>query len=127
MATTTGAVDKLTYIANEAAPTSSKTSQDIEVSSNQEFSPEFERRALRKIDRWLVGFYSVVYIFRVIDSANYSNAAIINLENGTGIKKQLGFTPSQWAWTLSIFSYSYLIFEPSNTVLLKLFKPSLWM
>lgn len=86
-----------------------------------------ERRLLKKVDFWLVGFYSLVYVFRVIDSANYSNAAIINLENGTGIKKQLGFTPSQWAWSLSIFSYSYLIFEPTNTILLKLFKPSRWM
>lgn len=86
-----------------------------------------EKRYLRKIDTWLVGFYSLVYIFRVIDSANYSNAAIINLENGTGIKKQLGFNPSQWSWTLSIFSYSYMIFEPSNTILLKTFKPSVWM
>ncbi|ORY60256.1 retrograde regulation protein 2 [Pseudomassariella vexata] len=68
-----------------------------------------------------------VYIFRVIDSANYSNAAIINFEHGTGIKKQLGFDAAQWSWTLSIFSYSYLLFEPSNTVLLKVFKPSVWM
>ncbi len=86
-----------------------------------------EKRVMRKIDAWLVIFYSVVYIFRVIDSGNYANAAIINLENGTGIKKQLGFTPSQWAWTQSIFSYSYLIFEPTNTLLLKIFTPSRWM
>ncbi|EHY61275.1 hypothetical protein HRR83_008972 [Exophiala dermatitidis] len=89
--------------------------------------PVVEKRALRKVDYWLVGFYSIVYIFRVIDSSNYSNAAIINLENGTGIKKELHLDPSQWAWTLSIFSYSYLIFEPSNTVLLKFFRPSRWM
>lgn len=31
-----------------------------------------EKKALRKIDFWLVGYYSVVYIFRVIDSSNYS-------------------------------------------------------
>lgn len=92
-----------------------------------EVDKELERRVLRKADWWLVGFYSLVYIFRVIDSANYSNAAIINLENGTGIKKQLGLSPNQWAWTLSIFSYSYLIFEPPNTLLLKTFKPSRWM
>ena len=88
---------------------------------------EFERKLLRKIDWWLVIFYSMVYIFRVVDSSNYANAAIINAENGTGIKKQLGFTPSQWSWTQSIFSYSYLIFEPSNTILLKTFRPSVWM
>lgn len=89
--------------------------------------PQLEKRVMRKIDFWLVGFYSLVYIFRVIDSQNYANAAIINLEAGTGIKKELDFSPSQWAWTQSIFSYSYLIFEPSNTVLLKGMKPSRWM
>ncbi|KZM20245.1 uncharacterized protein EKO05_0003700 [Ascochyta rabiei] len=133
MATTKNPIDKLAYIANEAQPVYDKkapsvsptlSNPDTETSS---VSPEFEKRLLRKIDFWLVGFYSLVYVFRVIDSANYSNAAIINLEAGTGIKKQLGFTPSQWAWTLSIFSYSYLVFEPTNTILLKLFKPSRWM
>lgn len=82
---------------------------------------------MRKIDWWLVIFYSAVYIFRVIDSSNYANAAIINLENGTGIKKELGFSPSQWSWSQSIFSYSYMIFEPSNTIALKWFKPARWM
>jgi hypothetical protein len=57
---------------------------------------EIEKRVMRKIDFWLVGFYSFVYIFRIIDSSNYSNAAIINLEAGTGIKKELGLNPSQW-------------------------------
>lgn len=88
---------------------------------------ELERRVMRKIDFWLVGFYSFVYVFRIIDSNNYANAAIINLEAGTGIKKELNFDPSQWAWTQSIFSYSYLIFEPTNTILLKRFNPSRWM
>jgi len=91
------------------------------------FEKKLEKKLRRKIDFWLVGFYSVVYIFRVIDSSNYSNAAIINLEAGTGIKKELHLTPGMWAWTLSIFSYSYLIFEPTNTLLLKTFRPSRWM
>jgi hypothetical protein len=133
MATTKDPIDKLSYVANKVQPILDKdttsvyptsSSSDTEIAS---VSPEFEKKLMRKIDFWLVGFYSLVYIFRVIDSANYSNAAIINLEAGTGIKKQLGFTPSQWAWSLSIFSYSYLIFEPTNTILLKLFKPSRWM
>ncbi|KAJ5559784.1 hypothetical protein N7513_002183 [Penicillium frequentans] len=88
---------------------------------------EIETKLMRKIDFWLVGFYSLVYIFRVIDSNNYANAAIINLEAGTGIKKELHLDAHQWSWTQSIFSYSYLIFEPSNTILLKYFTPSRWM
>ncbi|KAI1086651.1 MFS general substrate transporter [Rostrohypoxylon terebratum] len=98
--------------------------QDEELSSAE---PGLEEAVIRKVDLWLVGYYSLVYIFRVIDSANYSNAAIINLEHGTGIKKQLGLSPSQWAWTLSIFSYSYMIFEPTNTLAMKVFSPSRWM
>ncbi|ETI26940.1 hypothetical protein G647_10039 [Cladophialophora carrionii CBS 160.54] len=100
---------------------------ESEIVLEEEVDKAFERKVLRKVDFWLVGFYSMVYIFRVIDSSNYSNAAIINLEHGTGIKKQLHLDPSQWAWTLSIFSYSYMIFEPTNTVLLKTFRPSRWM
>ncbi|KAF9873381.1 high-affinity nicotinic acid transporter [Colletotrichum karsti] len=133
MATTKDPINALSYVANEAqslpeknADSTTQAASDHDEESIR-VSPEFEKKLLRKIDFWLVGFYSLVYVFRVIDSANYSNAAIINLEAGTGIKKQLGFTPSQWAWTLSIFSYSYLIFEPTNTILLKLFKPSRWM
>jgi hypothetical protein len=89
------------------------SSSEEDLNSTREHDAAFEKRVLRKVDLWLVGFYSFVYIFRVIDSSNYSNAAIINLEKGTGIKKQLHLDPAQWAWTLSIFSYSYLIFEPS--------------
>ncbi|PSN65051.1 MFS general substrate transporter [Corynespora cassiicola Philippines] len=125
MAETKDPLDKLSYVANEAR---SLADHDTESATPSQIAgSDIEKRVLRKIDIWLVGFYSLVYVFRVIDSANYSNAAIINLENGTGIKRQLGFSPSQWAWTLSIFSYSYMIFEPTNTILLKLFRPSRWM
>ncbi|KAI0880204.1 MFS general substrate transporter [Annulohypoxylon maeteangense] len=108
----------------------SDQSNGAEITHDREFSEAdngFEKAVMKKVDLWLVGFYSLVYIFRVIDSANYSNAAIINLEHGTGIKKQLGLSPSQWAWTLSIFSYSYMIFEPTNTLAMKVFSPSRWM
>lgn len=117
-------------LANDVDISTPEVVDESELSSHSdthEVNEELEKKILRKIDWWLVGFYSLVYIFRVIDSANYSNAAIINLENGTGIKKQLGLDAGQWAWTLSIFSYSYLIFEPPNTLLLKTFRPSRWM
>ncbi|KAH7086379.1 major facilitator superfamily domain-containing protein [Paraphoma chrysanthemicola] len=127
MATIEDPIDKLSYVANHTQTSLEKSSVNSENDVPHQHDAILESRLLRKIDVWLVGFYSLVYVFRVIDSANYSNAAIINLEAGTGIKKQLGFTPSQWAWTLSIFSYSYLIFEPTNTILLKFFKPSRWM
>ncbi|KAL2787659.1 major facilitator superfamily domain-containing protein [Aspergillus keveii] len=112
-------------------PEKGQTQSPIEAQSVEDkwanVSPEFHKRAMRKVDIWLVGFYSLVYIFRVIDSSNYANAAIINLEEGNGIKAELGFSPSQWSWSQSIFSYSYMLFEPTNTILLKKFRPSVWM
>ncbi|KAL4977162.1 major facilitator superfamily domain-containing protein [Aspergillus desertorum] len=75
--------------------------------SVKRYDAAFVKSVMRKIDFWLVGFYSFVYIFRVIDSGNYANAAIINLEEGNGIKAELGFSPSQWSWSQSIFSYNH--------------------
>ncbi|KAJ5915248.1 hypothetical protein N7454_011143 [Penicillium verhagenii] len=106
---------------------SSQANETDHESADIHKNDELEKKVMRKIDFWLVGFYSLVYIFRVIDSSNYANAAIINSEAGNGIKKELHLDASQWSWTQSIFSYSYLIFEPSNTILLKYFTPSRWM
>ncbi|KAL4899216.1 hypothetical protein BDW74DRAFT_171679 [Aspergillus multicolor] len=108
------------------SPSLSGIPEDANIRESK-YDATFEKRVMRKIDLWLVGFYSFVYIFRVIDSGNYANAAIINLEAGNGIKSELGFSPSQWSWSQSIFSYSYMLFEPTNTLLLKKVTPSRWM
>ncbi|RYN44457.1 hypothetical protein AA0114_g10070 [Alternaria tenuissima] len=59
---------------------------------------------------------------------NISNTAILNKEEGTDIRKQLGnLSSSQWAWALSIFWYPYMLFEPVATLTLKRFSPNIWM
>ncbi|TDZ36607.1 MFS transporter prlL [Colletotrichum spinosum] len=86
------------------------------------------RQAHRKVDKRLLVWYSFVYLIMRIHVSNISNAAIINLEQGTGIRKQLGdLSSSQWAWALSIFYYPYMFFEPLATLALKRFSPSVWM
>ncbi|KAF6820059.1 high-affinity nicotinic acid transporter [Colletotrichum plurivorum] len=94
--------------------------------------PEAEKPLLkaahRKVDKRLLLWYSFVYLIMRIHVSNISNAAIINLEQGTGIRKQLGdLSSSQWAWALSIFYYPYMFFEPLATLALKRFSPSVWM
>ncbi|KAF2015255.1 MFS general substrate transporter [Aaosphaeria arxii CBS 175.79] len=84
--------------------------------------------AHRKVDKRLLLWYAFVYLIMRIHVSNISNTAIMNLEQGTGIRKQLGnLTSSQWAWTLSIFYYPYMFFEPLATLALKRFSPSVWM
>lgn len=86
------------------------------------------RSAHKKLDRRLVLWYAVVYLVMRIHVSNISNTAIINLEQGNGIKKQLGnLTSGQWAWVLSIFYYPYMFLEPLATLALKKFGPRRWM
>ena len=90
-----------------------------------EKSDQLLKRAHRKVDKRLVSWYSFVYLIMRIQVSNITNTAIINLEEGTGIKKQLGnLTSQQWAWALSIFYYPYMFFEPVATLALKRFSPS---
>lgn len=59
---------------------------------------------------------------------NIGNTATVNLEQGNGIKVQLGnLTSQQWAWVLSIFYYPHMSFEPIATLALKKFGPRKWM
>ncbi|KAE8408113.1 major facilitator superfamily domain-containing protein [Aspergillus pseudonomiae] len=82
----------------------------------------------REVDFRILLWYSFVYLIMRIDVTNISNAAIINIEEGNGIKKELGnLSSEQWAWALSIFYYPYMFFEPASTVLLKRWSPSIWM
>jgi len=86
------------------------------------------KTAHRKVDKRLLLWYAFVYLIMRIHVSNISNTAIMNLEQGTGIKKQLGnLSSSQWAWALSIFYYPYMFFEPLATLALKRFSPSVWM
>lgn len=106
---------------------------DASVSSSTTSLTENDERyvlkaAYRKVDYRVLLWYSFVYLIMKINVSNITNTAIINVEEGTGIKKQLGnLTSEQWAWALSIFYYPYMASEPASTLLLKKFSPSVWM
>jgi len=115
-----------------ATQSGSSPTASITDSSTVDEAPRYDaaalRRAHRKVDRRMFFWYCFVYLIMRIHVGNISNAAIMNLEQGTGIKKQLGnLTSTQWAWCLSIFYYPYLAFEPISTLALKRFSPRSWM
>lgn len=122
---------KDTSYAEPQSPADTGSEPDEENNATQELSPEQHARihaVYRKVDIKLPLWYSFVYLIMRIHVSNVSNTAIMNLEQGDGIKKQLGhLTSGQWAWVLSIFYYPYMIFEPPSTLLLKRFTPSVWM
>ncbi|KXT13092.1 hypothetical protein AC579_2146 [Pseudocercospora musae] len=96
--------------------------------SISEESKAIGEAAYRKADIRILLWYSFVYLIMRIHVSNITNTAIINVEEGDGIKNQLGnLTSGQWAWVLSIFYYPYMFFEPTSTILLKYFSPRIWM
>lgn len=86
------------------------------------------KAAHEKIDKRLLYWYAFVFLIMHINVKNITNTAIMNLEQGTGIKRQLGnLSSAQWAWALSIFYYPYMCFEPLATLMLKHWSPNVWM
>lgn len=81
----------------------------------------------RKVDVRILAWYCFVYLIMRIHVSNITNTAIINEETNDDILDQLGLNSQQWAWCLSIFYYPYGAFEPISTLLLKRFKPRIWM
>lgn len=110
--------------------------KDVEIAESPSPSSSFSERpndaatksAYRKADRRILLWYSFVYLIMRIHVSNITNTAIINVEEGDGIKHQLGdLDSSQWAWVISIFYYPYMFAEPASTMLLKRFSPRVWM
>ncbi|KAF9694314.1 hypothetical protein EKO04_007901 [Ascochyta lentis] len=86
------------------------------------------KTAHRKVDKRLLCWYAFVLLFMRTNMVKISNTAIMNLEKGSGIKKELGdLSSSEWAWALSIFYYPYMVFERVATLALKHFNPNVWM
>lgn len=85
------------------------------------------KKVQHKVDRKLLAWYCFVYLIMRIHVSNITNTAIINEETNDNILSTLGLSSGQWAWALSIFYYPYGTFEPISTLLLKRFKPNIWM
>ncbi|KAL2834381.1 major facilitator superfamily domain-containing protein [Aspergillus cavernicola] len=80
-----------------------------------------EAALLRKIDWRLLPVLSVFYLISYIDRANMGNARLYSLES------DLGLSPQQYSWCLTIFFIPYAIFEVPSNLVLKFLKPSIWL
>ncbi len=70
--------------------------------------------ALAKVTRRLVPFMSLLFLLSFIDRSNVSFAAL-------QMNKDLGFTPTVYAWGVGFFFFGYVLFEvPSNMILEKI-------
>lgn len=76
---------------------------------------------LRKLDARLIPFLCLIYLMSFLDRTNIGNAKI------AGLQKDLKMTNGQWNASLAIFFVSYSVFEPLSNVLLKRFRPKIFI
>lgn len=80
-----------------------------------------EKAILRKMDIRLIPMLALLYLLSFLDRGNIGNAKI------EGLVDDLGMTGPQYNWTLTIFFFSYCVFEVPSNLLLKKLRPSIWL
>ncbi|KAI2840226.1 hypothetical protein CBS147321_7234 [Aspergillus niger] len=80
-----------------------------------------ERKLLRKMDLRLMPMLTLLYLFSFLDRGNIGNARI------EGMEEDLHLGGTQYNWALTVFFFTYTVFElPSNLILQKV-RPSIWI
>lgn len=113
----------------EQQPTSSDVEKQYnrpyETSQNGDYKARFpnvnERNVMRKIDFRVVPVLCVLYLLAFLDRVNISNAALF------GLKEDLKLGGNEYNTALVIFFVPYVLFEIPSNILLKRFKPHVWL
>lgn len=78
-------------------------------------------KTLRKMDLRLIPMLAVLYLLSFLDRSNIGNAKI------QGMNADLGLTGPQYSLCATVFFFTYSAFEIPSNLLLKRFRPSIWL
>ncbi|KAH0522978.1 hypothetical protein TsFJ059_008039 [Trichoderma semiorbis] len=100
-----------------------KERPSIEQAENYQvsFTPEEQKRILRKVDWRLVPLLSFLYLVSFIDRGNLGNAKVAGLGN------DLHLSGTQYNIAVTLFFIPYSLLEVPSNVILKLTRPSIWI
>ncbi|KAB8069076.1 major facilitator superfamily domain-containing protein [Aspergillus leporis] len=82
---------------------------------------EMENRILRKMDIRIIPMLATLYLLAFLDRGNIGNAKI------EGLLDDLHMTGPQYNWCLTVFFFTYCVFELPSNLLLKRMRPSRWL
>ncbi|KAK4936832.1 High-affinity nicotinic acid transporter, partial [Elasticomyces elasticus] len=80
-----------------------------------------ERKLITKIDWRVIPLLCILYLLAFLDRVNIANA------NVYGLAKELGLSGNKYNNALVIFFVPYVLFEIPSNILLKKFKPHVWL
>ncbi|KAL5339026.1 major facilitator superfamily domain-containing protein [Aspergillus crustosus] len=80
-----------------------------------EYTPEQEKKVLRKLDLALIPIFLVTYLLQYMDKVALSQGTLLNLREDLGLQGQ------QYSWTSSIFYFGYFAWSwPSSYLMVRL-------
>lgn len=82
----------------------------------------------RRFDRHILPLCAWIYLLNYLDRGNIGNAKVLNSETKDDLLQRTHMTTTDYAITVSMFSVAYALFEvPSNWIMKRYVKPSLWL
>ncbi|KAG1090697.1 hypothetical protein G6F42_019628 [Rhizopus arrhizus] len=94
--------------------------EQLETLSYKENS-KLNKVLVRKLDKRLLPLLCVLYLLSYIDRSNIGNAKL------GGLEEDLNMSKSQYQWSLSIFYFSYVIFDLPSNIIMRRWRPSYWL
>ncbi|KAI0647385.1 MFS general substrate transporter [Trametes meyenii] len=80
-----------------------------------------ETKLVRRVDMRVIPIITVLYFLAFLDRVNISNATLFNL------KQDLKLTGNQFNTALVVFFVPFVLFEIPSNILLKRFRPHVWL
>lgn len=80
-----------------------------------------EEATLRKMDWHLIPMLAVLYLLSFLDRSNIGNAKI------QGMQTDLNLSGTEYSLCATVFFFTYCAFEIPSNLLLKRFRPSIWL
>ncbi|EGO55036.1 hypothetical protein NEUTE1DRAFT_147682 [Neurospora tetrasperma FGSC 2508] len=117
----------------EMDPDKEKQLDEVEVSRNNELTPEFEysqaeeQALLRKQDLTILPLCAAIYFLCYLDRSNIGNARILNSSTHNDMQTETHSTQYQFNIALMVFLVAYATFEVPSNILLKKLRPSRWI
>ncbi|KAI9830797.1 MAG: hypothetical protein M1826_004431 [Phylliscum demangeonii] len=87
-----------------------------------QLSTTTERKLTTKIDLRVISFLCILYLLAFLDRVNIANAAVFGLAQDLKLNP-----PSQFNTALTVFFIPYILFEIPSNLLLRRFRPRLWL
>ncbi|OJJ08224.1 hypothetical protein ASPVEDRAFT_57388 [Aspergillus versicolor CBS 583.65] len=90
------------------------------------FTPEDDKRIMRKVNMrflWLIG---VIYVIKTIDYTNAAAVKVLQVGEPRNVLNELNMSTNEYNWVQSIYFISYIVFEVPSNLLQKRLTPRLW-